>query len=149
MDINDAIAVRLRITDSSGETRDCPVIASGILAHEDVPESQWSRNLPWRFLDIGDVIPPGLAETRQVALDVEERASGRCRRVVTQMLAGSRVTLAWDDVHGGPGTFEVILDISGPGGAAQVARIEADAGEVSLASHVRVRGDLIEDLLEG
>jgi hypothetical protein len=34
MDIDDAIAVRLRITDSGDEARDCPVIASGILAHD-------------------------------------------------------------------------------------------------------------------
>jgi len=68
---------------------------------------------------------------------------------VLQMLAGSRITLSWDDVKGNPGAFEVILDLAGPGGAAHVARIAADAGDVTLASHVRIRGDSMEDLLEG
>ena len=35
------------------------------------------------------------------------------------------------------------------GAAAQIARLEADGGEVALASHVRVRGDHMEDLLDG
>ncbi len=149
MDINDVIAVRLRITDSERKTRDCPVIASGILASEEYPESAWDRFLPWRFLDVTDIIPPGVRETRQVALDIEERASGCCRRVVMQMLAGSRITITWDDVKNAPGVFEVILDLASPGGAAHVARITADSGDVTLASHVRIRGDHMEDLLEG
>ena len=149
MDINDVITVRLQITDSQGNKLDSPVIASGILAAEDYPEATWDRFLQWRFLDLADIIPPGVRQTRQVALDLEERATGRCRRVVLQMLAGSRITLSWDDVKGNPGAFEVILDLTGPGGAAHVARIAADAGDVTLASHVRIRGDSLEDLLEG
>lgn len=149
MDVNDILAVRLRVTDSTGRPRDCPMIASGVLAWEDFPEAEWDRLLPWRFLDLADLVPPGVYDTRQIALDVEERASGRCRRVVMRILEGSRVTFCWDDLTGAPGTFEVILDITEPGGAAQVARLEAGAGEVVLASHVRVRGDHMEDLMGG
>lgn len=147
MDVNDLLAVRLRVTDSMGRSRDCPVLASGVLAWEDFPENEWDRLLPWRFLDLSDLVPPGVYDTRQVALDVEEKTSGRCRRVVMRILEGSRVTICWDDLHAAPGSFEVILDITEPGGAAQVARLEAERGEVALASHVRVRGDHMEDLL--
>ena len=54
-----------------------------------------------------------------------------------------------DDVRESPGRFDVILDLTEPQGAAQIARLEADGGEVALASHVRVRGDHMEDLLDG
>ena len=147
MDINDAIAVRLQVTDAQGRVRDCPVIASGVLAFEDYPETDWDRFLPWRFLDLADAVPPGIGAAKQVALDVEEKGSGRCRRVVLQILAGSRVTICWDDVRGMPGKFDLILDLSEPEGVAQVARVEADDGAVALASHIRVRGDHIEDLI--
>lgn len=149
MDVNDLLDVRLRVTDSAGQVRDCPVIASGVLAHEDFAESEWDRRLPWRFLDLADIVPPGVYDTREIALDVQERASGRCRRVVTRVLEASRVTIAWDDVNGAPGNFEIVLDVTEPGGAAQVARLEVDCGSVALASHVRVRGDHLEDLLDG
>ena len=149
MDINDILTVRLRVTDAGGELRDCPVIASGLLAYEDYPETDWDRFIPWRVLDLADVVPPGISTPRQVALDVEEVLTGRCRRVVTQILAMSRVTISWDDVRESPGRFDVILDLTEPQGAAQVARLEADGGEVALASHVRVRGDHMEDLLDG
>ena len=148
MDVNDLLAVRLRVADSTGASRDCPVIASGVLAWEDFPPERWDRRLPWRFLDLSDIVPPGVYDTRQITLDVEENRTGRCRRVVTQVLEGSRVTISWDDLTGAPGRFEVILDITEPGGAAQVARIEADPGGVALASHVRVRGNHIESLLD-
>jgi hypothetical protein len=69
--------------------------------------------------------------------------------VVTQILAMSRVTISWDDVTANPGRFDVVLDITEPQGAAQIARLETDAGEVALASHVRIRGDHMEDLLDG
>ena len=70
-DVNDFLAVRLRITDSMGRSRECPVLASGVLAWEDFPETEWDRLLPWRFLDLSDVVPPGVYDTRQIALDVE------------------------------------------------------------------------------
>ena len=149
MDINDILTLRLRVTDAAGTVRDCPVIASGLLAYEDYPEADWDRFIPWRVLDLADVVPPGISTPRQVALDIEEVLTGRCRRVVTQILAMSRVTISWDDVQESPGRFDVILDLTEPQGAAQIARLEADGGEVALASHVRVRGDHMEDLLDG
>jgi|GEM_PF-1679391 len=149
MDINDVLTLRLRITDAGGAVHDCPVIASGLLAYEDYPEADWDRFVPWRGLDLVDVVPPGISTPRQVVLDVEEIRTGLCRRVVTQILAMSRVTISWDDVTSNPGRFDVVLDITEPQGAAQIARLEADAGEVALASHVRIRGDHMEDLLDG
>jgi hypothetical protein len=149
MDINDILTVRLQVTDAAGTVRDCPVIASGLLAYEDYSEADWDRFVPWRGLDLVDVVPPGISTPRQVVLDVEEVRSGRCRRVVTQILAMSRVTISWDDLTASPGRFDVVLDLTEPQGAAQIARLEADAGEVALASHVRVRGDHLEDLLDG
>ncbi len=149
MDINDILTVRLRVTDAAGTVRDCPVIASGLLAYEGYPEADWDRFIPWRGLDLVDVVPPGISPPRQVALDIKEVRTGRCRRVVTQILAMSRVTISWDDVRESPGRFDVVLDLTEPQGAAQIARLEADAGEVALASHIRVRGDHMEDLLEG
>ena len=149
MDINDILTVRLHVTDAGGEVRDCPVIASGLLAWEGYPEAEWDRFIPWRGLDLVDVVPPGMSTPRQVALDIEEVGTGRCRRVVTQILAMSRVTISWDDVRESPGRFDVVLDLTEPQGAAQIARLEADAGEVALASHIRVRGDHMEDLLDG
>jgi len=148
VDINDRLAVRLTSVDERGTEHDWPVLASGVLAYEDFPESEWNRHLPWRFLDLADALPPGAAPPAQVCLDVEEREGGRCRRVLTRSLGGSRVTFSWDDVAGDPATFQVILDVAEPGGSAQVARLEVGAGEVSLESHVRVRGDHIEDLLD-
>lgn len=149
MDINDILTVRLRVTDAAGTVRDCPVIASGLLAYESYPEAEWDRFIPWRGLDLVDVVPPGISPPRQVALDIEEVRTGRCRRVVTQILAMSRVTISWDEVRESPGRFDVVLDLIEPQGAAQIARLEADAGEVALASHIRVRGDHMEDLLDG
>ncbi|MFM7077535.1 MAG: hypothetical protein ACKO3G_15935 [Planctomycetaceae bacterium] len=149
MDINDCLAVRLTSLDDSGVEREWPVIASGLLAWEDFPESEWNRHLPWRFLDLADALPPGAGTAVQICLDVEERASRRCRRVVTRSLGASRATFSWDDVSGAPGSFEVILDLGEPGRAAQVARLEVESGEVALESHVRIRGDHIEDLLGG
>lgn len=149
MDINDCLAVRLTSLDDSGVEREWPVIASGLLAWEDFPESEWNRHLPWRFLDLADALPPGAGTAVQICLDVEERASRRRRRVVARSLGASRATFSWDDVSGAPGSFEVILDLGEPGGAAQVARLEVETGEVALESHVRIRGDHIEDLLGG
>lgn len=149
MDINDCLSVRLTSRDDSGVEREWPVIASGLLAYEDYPEAEWDRHLPWRFLDLADALPPGAGPARQICLDVEERASRLRRRVVTRTLGSSRATFSWDDVTGAPGSFEVILDLGEPGGAAQVARLEVDSGEVALESHVRIRGDHIEDLLGG
>lgn len=152
MDINDCLAVRLTSLDDSGVEREWPVIASGLLAWEDFPESEWNRHLPWRFLDLADALPPGApgaGTAVQICLDVEERASRRRRRVVARSLGASRATFSWDDVSGAPGSFEVILDLGEPGGAAQVARLEVESGEVALESHVRIRGDHIEDLLGG
>lgn len=149
MDINDCLAVRLTSRDDAGVEHEWPVIASGLLAYEDFPESDWNRHLPWRFLDLADALPPGAGTPAQICLDVEERVGGRRRRVVTRSLGASRATFSWDDVNGAPGSFEVILDLGEPGGAAQVARLEVEAGEVALESHVRIRGDHIEDLLGG
>ena len=149
MDINDILTVRLRVTDAAGTVHDCPVIASGILAHEAYPEAEWDRFVPWRGLDLVDVVPPGISTPRQVAIEIEEVRTGHCRRVVTQILAMSRVTISWDDLTAAPGRFDVVLDLAEPQGAAQIARLEADAGEVALATHVRVRGDHMEDLLDG
>lgn len=149
MDINDCLSVRLTSRDDAGVEREWPVIASGILAYEDYPEAEWDRHLPWRFLDLADALPPGAGPAVQICLDVEERTSRLRRRVVTRSLGASRATFSWDDVHGAPGSFEVILDLGEPGGAAQVARLEIEAGEVTLESHVRIRGDHIEDLLGG
>ena len=149
MDINDCLAVRLTSVDDAGVEREWPVIASGLLAWEDFPESEWNRHLPWRFLDLADALPPGTGTAVQICLDVEERASRRRRRVVTRSLGASRATFSWDDVTGAPGSVEVILDLGEPGGAAQVARLEVESGEVALESHVRIRGDHIEDLLGG
>ena len=72
MDINDILTVRLRVTDDAGTVRDCPVIASGLLAYEDYLEADWDRFVPWRGLDLVDVVPPGISTPRQVVLDVEE-----------------------------------------------------------------------------
>ena len=65
MDINDILILRLRVTDAAGTVRDCPVIASGLLAYEDYPEADWDRFIPWRVLDLADVVPPGISTPRR------------------------------------------------------------------------------------